>query len=194
MSDRAHAPALAPGAVYRTRELRMWGANAARVAQTFVERGELVRLAHGLYAAPKQTKFGDAPPSDAELVSKFLDDSPFVFTGSAQWNALGLGTTAVHAKPIVYNRKRSGPFKLGGREFLFRRVAFPDDPSPEWYVIDLIEHAEQAAASRADLHESLTGALRNQVFGRAALAEMARKYGSKKTLALVEKALAQASA
>ena len=54
----------------------------------------------------------------------FLAGSPFVITGPCVWNALGLGTTAVHADTLVYNTKRSRTFELGGRSFRLRRVAF----------------------------------------------------------------------
>lgn len=72
----------------------------------------------------------------------FLEGSPFVFTGSEHWNALGLGTTAVFAAPLVYNTKRSGTFQFGGRKFVLRRIAFPENPPPEWFVVDLLEHAD----------------------------------------------------
>jgi hypothetical protein len=49
---------------------------------------------------------------------------------------------------MPYNTKRSERFSFGGRQFLLRRVAFPDSPSPEWFVVDLFENAEQAAAAR----------------------------------------------
>jgi hypothetical protein len=52
----------------------------------------------------------------------FLDGGPFVFTSPERWNALGLGSTAVFAAPLVYNTKRSGAFELGGRRFVLRRV------------------------------------------------------------------------
>ena len=44
----------------------------------------------------------------------FLDGGRFVFTGPERWNALGLGTTALFATPLVYNTRRSGTFELGG--------------------------------------------------------------------------------
>jgi hypothetical protein len=70
-----------------------------------------------------------------------------VFTGPERWNALGLGTTAVLAVPLVCNTKRSGTFVFGKRRFVLRRVAFPENAPTEWLVVDLLEHADQAAAS-----------------------------------------------
>jgi hypothetical protein len=123
----------------------------------------------------------------------FLNGAPFVFTGPDRWNALGLGTTAVFAAPLVYNTKRSGTFELGGRRFVLRRVAFPPDPPPEWFVVDLFEHAEQAGASRAELTVMLGRALERGVFDRERLKEMAKRYGNKATQACVLSALAAGS-
>jgi hypothetical protein len=114
-----------------------------------------------------------------------LGDTPFVFTGPDRWNSLGLGTTAVFAAPLVYNTKRTGTFELGGRSFVLRRVAFPPDPPPEWYIVDLLEHADQAGATRAGLAKALAGALARNRFDALVLAEMARRYGSKATQNLV---------
>jgi hypothetical protein len=116
-------------------------------------------------------------------------DGPYVFTGPERWNALGLGTTALFAAPLVYNTKRSGTFTFGGRRFILRRVAFPLNPPPEWFVVDLFEHAEQAGASRSELSEALTRALTRGSFQRERLREMAERYGTKQTFALIESAL-----
>jgi hypothetical protein len=185
----AAQPILEPGRVYRTRELGQWSANPPRLAQRLVRAGRLVQLAHGLFAAPRRSRFGDAPPTDEALLSAFLDGTPFVRTGPERWNALGLGTSTVFATPLVYNTKRSGRFSFGGRQFLLRRVAFPEAPSPEWFVIDLFENAEMAAASPTELAAALQAALRDARFDRAQLATMSSRFGSKRTQVLVTRAL-----
>jgi len=119
----------------------------------------------------------------------FLDGGDFVFTGPERWNALGLGTTALFAVPLVYNTKRSGTFDLGGRRYVLRRVAFPSRPAPEWFVVDLFENADQAGASREDLAESLARAVARGGFDRERLSEMARRYGTRQTQALVHRAI-----
>jgi len=182
-------PTFEPGRVYRTRELRQWSANPARLAQRLVRDGQLVQLAHGLFAAPRRSRFGAAPPTDEALLRAFLDGGPLVFTGPERWNALGLGTTAVFATPLVYNTKRSGLFTFGGRQFLLRRVAFPEAPSPEWFVVDLFENAEQAATAPEKLRVALEAALRAKKFDRDRLASTSRRYGSRRTQALVSAAL-----
>ncbi|MGE3601579.1 MAG: hypothetical protein AB7N70_39245 [Dehalococcoidia bacterium] len=124
----------------------------------------------------------------------FLDGDQYLVTGPERWNALGLGTTAVFASPLVYNRKRSGEFKLGDRRFRLRRVAFPRRPTPEWFVVDLFQNAEEAGASRAELTEALARAVRRARFDRDELRRMARRFGSKDTQARIESAVAATDA
>ena len=186
----AAAPSLEPGRVYRTRELATWSANAPRLARRLVDEGALVPLAHGLFAHLRPSRLGPVPPRDEEIMRAFLDRGPFVFTGPERWNALGLGTTAVFAVPLVYNTKRSGTFTFGNRRFVLRRVAFPENPPAEWFVVDLFEHADQAAASPTDLAQALERALAQGRFDRYRLLELGRRYGSRATQSRIAGALA----
>ena len=178
---KAVKPDLKPGRVYRTSQLAAWSANAPRLAKRLVRDGELLPFAHGLYVHPAKSRFGPVPADDHELMRAFLNGEPFVLTGPYQWNALGLGTTALHAMPMVYNTQRSGVFKLGQRTFNLRRVAFPREPTPEWYVIDLFEHADQAGTQPEALEKALGARLGQGQFDRVRLQEMAKAFGSKKT-------------
>jgi hypothetical protein len=182
-------PPLEAGRVYRTRDFEPWSANPPRLAKRLVEKGELVRVAHGLFACPKRSKFGVVLPGDDALMRAFLEDSPFVFTGPERWNALGLGSTAVFAASLVYNTKRSGIVDLGGRRFEMRRVAFPLAPPQEWFVVDLFENAERAGTARTELAGALTRALSRGSFNRERLSAMAQRYGTKATRDLVSSAL-----
>jgi hypothetical protein len=182
---QAAAPQLEFGRVYRTGQFAAWSANAARLAKRLVREGELLPLAHGLFVHQEKSRFGLVPPTDAELMRAFLDNEPYVFTGPDRWNALGLGTTALHAMPLIYNTKRSGVFKFGRRSFRLRRVAFPKNPTPEWYVVDLFEHAGEAASQPEALARALSLSLKRQSFDRKKLQEMAEAYGSKKTRAWI---------
>ncbi|HEU4382058.1 MAG TPA: hypothetical protein VFR85_01045 [Anaeromyxobacteraceae bacterium] len=125
------------------------------------------------------------PPSDDEVMRAFLGGGPFVFSGPERWNTLGLGTTALFAAPLVYNTKRSGTFELGGRSYVLRRVAFPVRPVPEWFVVDLFENADEAGASRGDLAAALSRAVARGAFDPIRLEEMALRYGTRRTQALV---------
>ncbi len=188
----ARQPQLEPGRVYRTRELAQWSANPTRFAQRLVRGAVLEQLAPGLFVHPKSSRFGAVPPTTEELLRSFLQGGAYVITGPERWNALGLGTTAVLPVTLVYNTKRSGEITLGGRRFLFRRVAFPERPSAEWFAIDLLEHADMAGASRADLEVALVRALASGRLDREALRSAASSYGTRATRALVERAITQA--
>lgn len=193
MTAAAHPP-LEPGAVYRTDDLRVWGANAPRLAKRLVREGALQKLAQGLFVAPKRSRFGVVPPSDEALMRGFLKDGPFVFTGPERWNALGLGSTAVHAHALVYNTKRSGVVTLGGRKFNLRRVAFPRDPSPEWFAVDLLEHRDQAGVGLEVLEKRLVQALRKQDLNGERLVAMAGEYGTRETYRRCRDAVERAAA
>ncbi len=169
---------LKSGHVYRTSELRQWSENPSRLARQWVQSGRLVPLGHGLYLAPTLGKFGPLPPENEALLNAFLGDSPWVLTGSTFWNALGLGSTAVFSYPWVYNTKRTGTFELGGRTFLLRRTAFPIQPSPEWYAIDLLRNSESAGVPWERLERHLKQAVTAGQFDREKLWDMALQFGT----------------
>jgi hypothetical protein len=185
-------PELVPGRAYRTRDLRPWSANPTRLARRLVDEGKLREAAHGLYYAPVMTRFGATPASSEELLRVFLGGAPFLVTGPPCWNALGLGSTAMFAVKLVYNTKRSGEFVLDRRRFLLRRVYFPENPSAEWFIIDLLQHHDMAGAGLSDLRAGLVATLRAGRWDRERLRAMAGTYGTKGTLAIVEEALLEA--
>lgn len=187
-------PALEQGRVYRTKELARWGANAPRLVKRLVGEGVLIPLAHGLYACPTRGRFGTVAPTDEAIMRAFLEDSPFVFTGPDRWNALGLGSTALFASALVYNQKRSGRFELGRRAFELRRVAFPQPPTREWFVVDLFENAGSAGVSPAELAQALTRALARGAFAPRPLGEMSDRFGRQSTRSWIQAAICAASA
>jgi hypothetical protein len=187
----AHVP-LDPGAVYRTAWLRRWGANPTRLAQKLEDRGLVRRLGHGLLYAPRTGRFGEVPPSDEALLNAFLDGTAYVITGPLRWNALGLGSTAVSGHARIYNTKRSGTLQFGGRTFDLRREAFPAEPTAEWFVIDLLRHADEAGVDRDDLTENLAQALRRGRFDNERLLRAAEQFGRRQEIDAVQRAVAQA--
>ena len=189
----AAQPQLTPGQVYRTRDLAQWGQNAPRLAQRLVREGLLRRLRQGVYEAPLQTRFGPSPAADAELVRAFLGTDDFLFTGSPAWNALGLGATGVQAVTVVYNKKRTGEFKLGNRTFQFRRVAFPSTQLPsEWFAVDLLRHHADAGVGREQVLSALVGAVRDKRLDGDLLMTMANEFGRPGTVATVAVAVGAA--
>ena len=168
---------LDPGTVYRTAHLVRWGANPTRLARRLEGEGRLRRLSQGLYYAPRKTKFGEVPPSDEALLDAFFDGSPWIVTGPPRWNALGLGGTQLFARSLVYNTRRSGPRSVGGRWFEFRRVAFPSEPSAEWFVVDLLRNAGRVGLERDELMVRLRSALLEGRFSSSKLQQMASRFG-----------------
>lgn len=184
---------LTPGTVFRTAALRRWGDNPTRLAQRLEREGRVRRLGHGLLYVPRETKFGPAPPSEGALLDAFLDGTPHLVTGPVCWNALALGSTALHVHPLVYNTKRTGTFVLGGRTFELRRVAFPRQVTAEWYVIDLLRHADTVSMDAADIARHLVAALRRGRFNRDRLLELADQFGGRTERELVRQAVREAS-
>lgn len=189
----AAQPDLEPGRVFRTRELRRWSANPTRLAKRLVHEGKLRQAAHGLFYVPVPSRFGLAPASETEILNAFFAGSPFIISGPPKWNALGLGSTAMFAVTLVYNIKRTGEFTLDGRRYLLRRVLFPKDSPPEYFVVDLLQHHDMAGVSLADLERGLGATLSDGRWNRNVLREMAERYGTKATLALIERALRAAN-
>lgn len=187
-------PELTPGRVYRTAALGRWGRNPTRLARRLEREGKLVRLGHGLYHAPRRSRFGAVPPTDEALLDAFLDGTPYVVTGPVPWNALRLGTTALHVRPLVYNTKRTGIFTLGNRTFDLRRVAFPLVPTPEWFAVDLMRHHAAAGIGREQLLIGLVRVLRRGSLDEHALTRAAEQFGTREQRETVREALELASA
>ena len=108
------------GHVYRRADLANWSKSVDRHLSLLVKEGTLKKLSQGLYPYLKETSFGDAPPEDEQLVRSFLKDDRFLITSPNAYNSLGIGSTQLYNKRVVYNHKRHGEFKLGNRVFDFR--------------------------------------------------------------------------
>lgn len=140
---------LHPGTVYRRSELAKWTTSVDRHLRQLQEQGKLCKLSGGLYYYPKSTAFGEAPADDEKLVTSFLKDKRFLLTTPNAYNTLGVGTTQLYNETIVYNHKRHGRFKLGGRVFDFRmKHHFPAKLSSEFLLVDLVDHLQGVAEDR----------------------------------------------
>jgi hypothetical protein len=180
---------LTPGRVYRTADLKRWGANPTRMAEQLVATGQLRKLRHGLYYRPQRSKWGVVPPARDEVLRALLKGTPFLVTGSGAWNALGLGSTAVFATPLVYNSRLSGEVTIDEFRFAFRRVRYPSPVNTEWLVVDLIQNRDMAGLDTETLTQPLRAALRSGRFDAARLQRMAAEYGTRETQALVADAI-----
>lgn len=170
---------LKEGKVYRTKDLRKLSGNPTRLAQNLVQEGKLRKLRNGLFYVPRKGAFGDVPPSEDAILEALFGGKPYLKTGPSVWNSLGLGTTAVEAIPLVYNKSKTGVEQVGKKKFEFRRVRFPRKPSKEFFVVDLLQNLDRAGADPGEMKQALGLALLNGRFDGPTLLEMAEKYGSK---------------
>src|ERR1035438_8685343 len=106
---------LRPGRVYRREDLLPWSNSVDRHLKALTVDGTLQKLRTGLYYSPRKFEFGEAPAYEHELVKAFLKTDHFVVTSPNAYNQLGLGTTQLYNKRVVYNQKRHGSFQLANR-------------------------------------------------------------------------------
>jgi hypothetical protein len=137
---------LEPGKVYRRGDLKKWSNAVDRHLQELQQEGTLQKVAAGMYYYPRKTVFGLTPPSDYDLVERFLKDKRFLLTSPNDYNNLGVGTTQLYNKVVVYNNKRHGDVKLGNRVFTFWRTPyFPSSVTPEFLLVDLVNNVDNIA-------------------------------------------------
>lgn len=167
---------LRPGKAYRRADLAQWSSAVDRHIQASVRDGKLVKLSGGLYSVPKQTVFGKAPADDAALIEAFLKGSPYLKVSPNLYNGLGVGTTQLHNKTVVYNHKRHGRFKLGGREFEFRmKPRLPAKLTSEFLLVDLVNNLAELGEDRAATLARVKDAA--QRYPAARLKRAAEDYG-----------------
>jgi hypothetical protein len=171
---------LRPGQVYRRQDLARWSNAVDRHLKQLVAEGTLTKLRGGLYLFPKDTDFGKAPAEDEKLVGAFLRDHRFLLASPNAYNSLGVGTTQLYDKTVVYNHKRHGDFALGGRKFAFRvKPAFPTKLSPEFLLVDLVNNLDQLAESRGEVLARVKKTAASYEASR--LRRAAREYGNMNT-------------
>src|ERR1017187_1849329 len=137
---------LRPGGVYRRTDLLRWSNNVDRHLKKLIAGGTLQKVRRGLYYHPRQFEFGEAPADDDDLLRGFLGTNRFVVVSPNAYNQLGLGTTQLYNKRVVYNQHRNGTFMLGNRMFRFkRRSNIPRQLSAEFLLVDLVNEIGQLA-------------------------------------------------
>lgn len=97
---------------------------------------------------------------------------------------MGLGTTQLYNKQIVYNHLRSGDIKLGNKLFTFKKKSsFPTKPTKEFLVVDLINNLESLAEDQPKVLEKALETARG--LDQQSLGDAAEKYGNPKTRKLL---------
>ncbi len=167
---------LRPGKVYRRADLEKWSKSVDRHARELVEEDVLKKLRNGLYYCPRESTFGEVPPTDKQLVGTFLKDNNFLLTSPNNYNALGLGTTQLYNTMTVYNQKRHGQFKLGNKTYDFqRKYNFPKKLSSEFLLVDLMNNLNTLAED----HEQVKARVKSRALSMDSkkLLSSAEKYG-----------------
>lgn len=179
---------LKQGQVYRREDMSQWSKAIDRHLDKLVEEGVLEKLSQGLYYVPKTSAFGKVPPDESVLVRGFLKDDRFLLVSPNSYNSLGVGTTQLYNKKVVYNHKRHGKFRLGNREFEFqRKYDFPSKMTQEFLLVDLVNNLDELAEDREEiLNKVLVKA--SQLLSQK-LKHAVTKYGSVKTKKLFKKVL-----
>ncbi len=181
---------LRPGRVYRRGELTQWTNAVDRHLTELVEDGTLKKLQQGLYYYPKQSTFGQVPPEEKELVRSFLKDKDFLLTSPTAYNSLGVGTTQLYNKRIVYNHKRHGIFQLGNKFFDFKIVPhYPKKVTPEYLLVDLAGNMESLAEDPLELTTHLFS--RMEKVDKNTLMKLFNYYGNAKARKLYQDFLRQ---
>lgn len=186
MSARAELQRhLRPGQVYRRKDLARWSTAVDRHVRELVQEGRLEKVSTGVYMAPRKTRFGKAPAKTEKLVEAFLGEDRFLMVSPNAFNGLGVGTTQLYNEPVIYNRKRHGRFKLGGRMFDFRmRPSVPRKLTEEVLLVDLLHNVDRLAEDRTRV---LPRALaRARQMDRTRLARAIHDYGSARVKRLLD--------
>jgi hypothetical protein len=171
---------LRPGQVYRRGELTRWSKAVDRHLKQLQDDGTLTKLAPGLYSYPKKTVFGKAPAKDDKLIETFLRDNRFLVASPNAYNGLGVGTTQLYDKVVVYNHKRHGTFLLGGRTFEFRmKMSFPKTLSREFLLVDLVNNLDRLAESKKEVLTRVSERVTS--YDAPRLQRAARHYGNVRT-------------
>jgi hypothetical protein len=146
---------LKPGQVYRRADLEQWSTAVDRHLKQLVEDGTLQKMSQGVYYYPAKASFGEVPPEDEKLVRAFLKSDDFLMTSPNLYNSLGVGTTQLYNKRVVYNHKRHGQLELGGKVFDFRlKHKFPKELSEEFLLVDLLNNLNELAEDRENVLKS----------------------------------------
>ena len=179
---------LKPGQVYRRTDLTKWSKAVDRHVQELVKDGTFKKVSTGVYYYPKKTAFGDAPADEETLVKTFLKDDRFLVTSPNAYNSLGVGTTQLYNKRVVYNHKRHGEFKLGNRSFSFRvKPHFPKKLTSEFLLVDLVNNLDSLAEEPRLVLEKVTNKMKTMDVKK--LKRNLSEYGSAKAKRLLTPAL-----
>lgn len=107
-----------------------------KMLERMTKRGELVRLAKGLYYKPKLTNYGIVPIPDSEIINYYVSDRNGMVTGYLLFNSKGITTQISKRVEIFSNRLKENRKRV--ENVLVTRVDLDFDESFE-ATIGLLE-------------------------------------------------------
>ena len=168
------------GKVYRRADLTQWSKSIDRHLEELVKEGTLQKVSPGVYYYPEESVFGNVPPDENELVRTFLKDDRFLLLSPNFYNSLGVGTTQLYNKKVVYNHKRHGTFRLGNRDYDFKlKHHFPSRITEEFLLVDLANNLNILAEDQNEVLNKLQ--VKSKVMSAQKLKHAILKYGNAKT-------------
>ena len=170
---------LRAGKVYRREQLESFSSSIDRELKGLVEAGTLKKLETGLYYVPKITIFGEAPPDRKEMIKAFLKDDNFLTMSLNNYHVLGLGTTQLYNKAVVYNHKRHGKFMLDGKSIEFKITGFPKNVTKEFLLVDLMNNIGSLAEDANSIKENIKRKLAE--YDKNRLKRFVKSFGKVKT-------------
>ncbi len=178
------------GQVYRRKDLMRWSSSVDRHLEQLRSNGTLQKVGPGLYYFPKETVFGKTPPKEETLLKQFLKEDHFLVTSPNAYNNLGVGTTQLYNKRIVYNRKRKGEYNLGNKNFSFRiKSRFPKKLTPEFLLVDLVNNLNTLAEDQREILKNVYSKVKTMNVDE--LRNSVQAYGTSRTKRLLDPVINQ---
>jgi hypothetical protein len=184
--------AMKPGRVYRRAELAQFSKAVDRDLKALVTKRLLRQPAAGLYYRPRQSRWGEVPADQRDIVRAFLKTDDFLLTSLDIYNPLGLGMTQLSNVQVVYNRKRVGEFVLDGLKYQFQRPHnYPAKLTKEFLFVDLLNNWNDLLEPPDDLEDRLRRRLHELPVLK--LQKASRSFGKVGTQKKIEALIAHAS-
>jgi hypothetical protein len=169
--------------VYRRCDLKSFSASIDRDLKRLINDGILQKLSNGLYYYPKESDFGAVPPENNILIAAILKDDKFLVVSPNDYNQLGVGTTQLYNRQVIYNHKRHDTFKFGSRELTFiAKKQFPKALSEEFLLVDLLNNINTIAEDKEMILRNISAKV--QIMDPKNLMEAVLNFGSRKTKAI----------
>lgn len=167
-----------PGRVFKVQEFSRFSSAPSRDLKALVLRGYLVNLGRGFYYRPKKLGAYNVPPSEKELLLRFLKTSHFLIRNMSDFNKLRLGTTQLFNETYIYNKKRDGKIELGGTTFFFKKRDFPKTNHDEYMLVDMLNNLDRLGVNNEEVLSNLRRRWNTDLpLDKSTVLKFSKKYG-----------------